>query len=460
MEAQHAEISTYHTSRRNFLKLAPTSVLALWYAAQTGKTIAAAQRETRVALPLILIYLHGGASHKEMFDPDPQSVAKEFRGPLDSIQTSVTGMHFCSLWEKSAQHAHRMSIVRSILTGSSEHDASTNNMMLGNSAKSVGYRWGIETAKSGSAPYALVFAPHSKEHFFRDALQPDVALGFHWTDDEYNQETDEFTGHYEAGITKLSTEERETLQRRRELSKLLSGNHIYSATADAYEANAILGMSLFTGGSSIADALHPRAHCNPKSATPEIQQVYARDIANYQKRIDRYGGDNPHAQALLLASELIDKGVQTVAVNHLNHVINFADNWDDHGSIERNMRRRVPPLDHALSGLIGEMCDEVARPKLIALITDFDRSPKMNQQAGRDHWPTGTLVLVAPEGCAIYGGSTYGKKSYDGTITSKPLKARDGAVVNTIIHAAANGNHSKFLTPDMPRAKDIMLHSS
>lgn len=439
-------------TRREFLA---ASVAPLAMQLASSMSVADNTSEARRAMSVILLYLDGGADNKSLFLPDDAKVPKEFRGPFSSIQTSVPGIQFSELLSKTSVHADRMSIVRSIMTGSPNHPTSAHNMLSGSYKDPVAWKWGNGTAEPGKLPYALILSP--QESPYKEAHATQRALGFEWYDTggalESNEESytepeedkipyDALKGYFRSSISSISQSERQRLRQRLDLSKQLSVTEVQGVEATAYDQNKHLAASLFLGNSSIHSALHPDA---------------GGSSVEYQRRLASYGGNNYIAQSMLLAARLSEQGTRFITVNH-SHYHDFSENWDDHSEIEKYSKLKAPPLDAAIAGLIGEIRSGRLENTLLVIATDFDRTPKVNKRGGRDHWHTGTLVMAAPEGKAIVGGSTYGEKTYSGEVTDNPLFAANGDVVRTIIHAAADGNHNDYLVPNEKRAREIMVH--
>ena len=462
-------------SRRESLKVAaslapPMALLS----AMTGQTISAEQDKTRRALPIILIYLDGGADNKGLLAPDPDTAPKDFRGPFASIETNVPGMRFSENMPKTAKHADRMSIIRSVYTGSTTHGTSAHNTLSGGFKTPIGPHWGKATAQPGELPYGFVYTPESSAYSVHATEQ---ALSFDWYDEagvlDYSYDYDDpdfeggergpvafeqVQGYHVSSISNLSDDVLADIQRRVALSKSIPGKQIQGKHPSAYGAHRDLATSLYTGGGKIGQALHPKASRKENESRLDTAIRLKRE-ADYNKRLELYGGSNCVAHTGLLCARLVESGARFVTFHHV-HFDNYGDNWDDHGGTKEATSMKAPALDAAIAGLITEIRTGAIEPTLVVIATDFDRTPKMNRAGGRDHWNTGTLAFAAPEGHAIEGGSTYGKKTHDGYVTEDKLDAPQGDVVRTIMHAAADGLHDDFIVPNQKRARKIMLHKS
>jgi uncharacterized protein (DUF1501 family) len=121
---------------------------------------------------------------------------------------------------------------------------------------------------------------------------------------------------------------------------------------------------------------------------------------------ERYGR-NTLGQSLLLARRLVEAGVRLVNANDKIHNGQLA-NWDSHESnFARLKENLLPPADQALSALVEDLDSRgLLKTTLIVVLAEFGRTPKVNQQAGRDHWPDCFSVVLA--GGGVKGGTVYG----------------------------------------------------
>lgn len=454
----------HHIPRRDFLKGGVTTPLAIELARRS--LLADMQGKSKDTMAVILLYLDGGADNKSLFAPDSDIAPIDFRGPFSSIQTSASGIRFSEMLPHTAKHADRMSVIRSIHTGSNNHPTSAENQLKGNKRDSVSWEWGSRTAEPGQLPYGFIRSPQDSP--YKSAHSVDKALGFDWHDTSGSLDTDPYedmyyddeikqipydalSGFYRTSISDLSGEERQRFTRRLSLLRNLSQSNVLTGEQiAAFERNRDLAISLYSGDGKISHAMHPNAQA----------MVNGKNIAGepaYEKRLAGYGGKNFIAQSLLLSARLVEAGARFVTVNH-SHFNTYSDSWDDHSETEKYVRMKAPPLDAAIAGLIADIRSGRMRDTLLVIATDFDRTPRMNKRGGRDHWNTGTLVMAAPEGHGIVGGSTYGKKTHDGEVTEDALSATNGDVVRTIMHAAADGRHDEFMVQNEQRARGIMQH--
>jgi hypothetical protein len=145
----------------------------------------------------------------------------------------------------------------------------------------------------------------------------------------------------------------------------------------------------------------------------------ALDLTNEPDSMrDRYGR-NKLGQSLLLARRLIEAGVQMVAYNEFNQ------KWDTHGGLEGRYRKIVPEMDQAFAALVADLDDRHLLDDTLVINTgEFGRTPVINQQAGRDHWPNAYTTVLA--GGGIRGGHVYGASDTKGAeVAEQPTHPSD-----------------------------------
>jgi uncharacterized protein (DUF1501 family) len=131
--------------------------------------------------------------------------------------------------------------------------------------------------------------------------------------------------------------------------------------------------------------------------SPTAREAFQIDKEDAALR-DRYGR-NQAGQRLLMARRLVEAGVRLVTVTY--------GGWDMHANITRGFRNSMPPLDVALAVLLDDLSQRgMLDETLVIVSSEFGRTPKINPDAGRDHWPKVFSVMLA--GGGIKGGMVYG----------------------------------------------------
>jgi uncharacterized protein (DUF1501 family) len=129
-------------------------------------------------------------------------------------------------------------------------------------------------------------------------------------------------------------------------------------------------------------------------------------------------GTSAVGRGCLVARKLVEAGASCV-------VVNSGMGWDDHGGIANAMRTKLPQMDNAIGTLIEDLVQRgLYKDVVVTLLTEFDRTPRINQNGGRDHWPRTNSVLLG--GGNIKGGQVYGSTNEAGdAIKENPVNMND-----------------------------------
>jgi hypothetical protein len=329
------------------------------------------------AQSVIHIYLPGGMAHQESFDPKPYSPL-EYRGELNPIKTN-TGEQFCETLPQLASIADKIAVVRSMTHGEAAHERGTHNMF-------TGYR------PSPALNYPSMGSVVSHEYGPRNNLPPYVCIPSvpnEFASNGYLSSSyapfslgaDPANGGFKVQDLNLPTgvtEERFTRRR----TALEAVNDHFSK----YDKSDNVGAM---------NTFYERAYSL-------ISSKQARDAFNIDaedaKLRDEYGR-NTAGQRLLMARRLVGAGARFVTLTY--------GGWDMHSGITRGMKTALPALDQGLTALIKDL-DRTGQlaTTLIMVSSEFGRTPKINKDAGRDHWPKVFSVMLA--GGGIKGGTIYG----------------------------------------------------
>jgi hypothetical protein len=315
---------------------------------------------------LINIHLSGGPSHQDMWDLKPESPS-EYRGEFSPIATNVPGMQICELFPKLAKMADRFAIVNGMVGSVDEHSYST--AMTGypeSSLRAIGGRPSIgsvvsklsQSSEDRSFPYVS----------FMGSVTPGYLGPMH---SPYVPD-----GAARANLT-VGRIDGTRLKNRTDLLKELDGirrDVDTSGKMEAMDAFAQRAVDMVTSG-RMADAL---------DLAKEKPEVVARYTGGGQGRSQ--GNRN-----FLLARRLIEAGVRTIAMSW--------GGWDTHEQNFRSLRNQLPALDTGLSALLDDLHDRgMLKDVTIVMWGEFGRTPKVNDKAGRDHWPRVASAWLAGGG--------------------------------------------------------------
>src|SRR5262245_46395026 len=379
---------------------------------------------------VIYLWLQGGPPQHETFDPKPDAPA-EIRGEFKPIATNVPGVRFCELLPRTACHADKLAVIRSLSTRDDNHDVSGYWLL-------TGYSYGPGSArqiKPTDWPYfgSIVKAlkPSREMPALTSVWVPDVMrlndnvtpagqtagfLGKQWEPERFVGDPAAPGYHIEGlGLTGDLTSFR--LDRRRELLGQLDKSFDRlrrSEAVGAWDRLTHHAFDLVTTGKARA----------------------AFDLSRESdKTRDRYGRYT-WGQSVLLARRLIEAGVRLVHVNWSREPGDSAvDNpmWDTHAqNADRLQDCLCPIFDVTFDAL---MCDLANRglldDTLVVVIGELGRTPKINKLGGRDHW--GHVFSMAMAGAGVRGGQLIGASDRNGAYpVTDPI--RGGDLTATIFH--------------------------
>jgi hypothetical protein len=411
-------------SRRNFLRVGGLSALGLSLPAMLRMRQAAAETTT-AAKPVkncILLWMQGGPSHHDSFDPKPDAPA-EVRGEFGTIPTTLPGVRFVEHVPQLAKLTDLLGVIRGHDPRNGSHGTADHLMMSGRPFN----------AALAFPCYGSVVA---KERGFKDGMLPFVQLGRN-IDRRFNGGVAGFLGDtfnpFEVtddpnspafNVRDLSVSgeaEQKRLERRvRMLSELDRYQDSVERTAQAVQAR---------------DTFYEKAHGLVTS--PVAKRAF--DVAKEADKLrDRYGR-NPFGQSCLLARRLIEGGVQFVTVTD--------GGWDTHQNNFKSLKDRLlPRLDQGFSALLTDLNDRgLLDSTLVVWFGDFGRTPKINPSAGRDHWASAGVAMMAGAGLKV--GQVVGSTNPLGEfVTDSPVTPQDLAA--TIYHVLGVPLHTWYKTPD------------
>lgn len=346
---------------------------------------------------VIFVQLGGGASQFETYDPKPQAPA-EYRGEFAAMPTSVPGVSFCELMPRQAQLMHELAIVRSVQHREASHIAlhvvetgyflqNINKALKGEMPAVGSVVARMRPPISGELP-SFISLPRA--HAYSGPLH----LGGQYA--AFNVNDDPNSAEFQ--VTNLSLAKGMSLEVLENRRRLLQSFDTVARSLEDHEA------------AQAVDAFHQQALDLLTSAKARAAFDLARESAAMR---DRYGR-NAFGQRMLLARRLVEAGAPFVAVR-------MAD-WDDHEKLPEKMRERGPIYDQGITALITDLRERgLAQKALVVAMGEFGRTPRMNLNAGRDHWPAVASVLLA--GGRYRMGQVIGATDAQGAaVTEAPYK--------------------------------------
>ena len=365
-EHQHA------LDRRKLLKLAGLGSAA--WMTRVADVLARDAESTpggKPAKSIILLWLAGGPSQLETFDPHPGT---NIAGETKAIDTSVKGIQLAAGLEQLAEQMQHVSLVRSLTSKEGDHERGTYTVM-------TGYRPDPTVTHPSLGAIACHQLPGTNVEIPRHVS----ILSTPWTGrgGYLGPENDSFqVGDPRGPLPDVKPRVKDERSQRR---------------------NANLGVieNAFSQGRSAA--IMRTRHTETVTAAQTMmtsEQLKAFDIADESSKLKQRYGDTPFGRGCLVARRLIQQGVRCVQVS--------LRGWDSHANNHETHTELLTTLDPAFATLIDDLRQRGLLEETVVLCGgEFGRTPKINPLGGRDHWPHNFSFALA--GGGIRGGRVIGE---------------------------------------------------
>ena len=392
-------------SRRDFLHAGTLSALGLslsdLFRLKTNAADTAAAKTG--ATSCILIWLDGGPSHLDTFDPKPDAPA-EVRSPFKAIPTSVAGVQICEHLPLTAAVMREVALIRSLTHELGNHDTGARFMLTGH--------------RPGPAlDYPSLGSLVAHTHGFTGAMPPYVAVPNDSTGGTSSAARAGYlpgsfsafnVGNDPAKVRDLHLPEGvsfERCERRRDMLRKV----------DAFSRSVEEGPA-----TRDRDAFYEQAYRLLVSPDAKAAFDFSRETPAAR---ERYG----HARVgtgCLLARRLVEAGSRFVTV--------VDTGWDTHQQIFRELpdsrfpgSGKLPSLDRAYAALLTDLRERgLLDSTLVVLMGEFGRTPKLNALGGRDHWPRAGFACLA--GGGVKGGQVIGATDAFGEVpVDRPISPPD-----------------------------------
>ena len=350
------------------------------------------------AQSVIFIFLPGGAPHQEMFDPKPYAPI-EYRGPMKHINTAVDGTFINEKWVQTAKITDKIAICRSMTHGEAAHERGTHNMFTGYRPSpalkfpSMGSVVTHEFGPRNNLPQ-YVCIPGQPNEFAGTGYLSSSFAPFNLGSDPANENFSVRDLKLPGGVAD------ERFARRRDILATVNDYFVAKEKADSLDA---------------VDTFYQRAY----SMVSSQKAREAFDINKEPDKLrDEYGRNSAGAR-LLMARRLVEAGARFVTLTY--------GGWDMHSNVNGAMSGQAPPIDQAFGRLISDLDERgLLQSTLVCIASEFGRTPKINGNAGRDHWPKVFNVVLA--GGGIKPGIVYGKSNSTASEPEEnPLNVEDWA---------------------------------
>jgi uncharacterized protein (DUF1501 family) len=390
--------------RREFLKAGLTGFTTLSLAgfyrlhAQAG-----AARPEKTAI--ILVWLRGGASHLETFDPKPLAPA-EYRGPYGPIATNVPGIQISELLPRLAKIADKYALLRSMAHTGGGHPAGSLQVLAGDTdpqdkLEPVLPDWMTVASYVRRDPKRRIpnyVAVNPVDRYDNFTIAGPTYLGPSY--EAFRVTGDPSQPHFEIPNIGL----KDAQQSRRLAERIELRDRLDNLRRDVDASGTMQAMDDFD-----AQALN-------LLTSPEAREAF--DLSKEPDRVRKRYGRNQWGQQCLMARRLVEAGVEIVATEFDGPLCGRVANWDDHAvnhHVFDALKYRAPFFDQAISALIEDIYERGLDRRVLVVVTgEFGRTPRISYvassgggvasgaagtvQPGRDHWPRANSMLFAGGG--------------------------------------------------------------
>lgn len=392
-------------TRRRFIEVGGVGVLGLSLPSLLrAEALSPGDRQSKRSV--IMVWQHGGPSQLDTFDMKPDAPA-EVRGPWKSMGSSLPGLDVCELLPYQSKIMHHCTVIRSFTHNNGDHWAAAHWLLTGRLGATGSDRPARQPSMGAIASHVLgprsIGVPSSVN-------MNDGGFGYHggaWLGVAHNPfRIGDFSYGNEAG--RLPTGSADSFK----IIDGLSSKRIMDRVSLLKQFDQLRREADVSGSFAGMDKMNAQAQDIVLSGRARK----AFDLTEEPQAVrDKYGPG--WGEQALLARRLIEAGVRYVTLN--------TGYWDDHGKIERALNDKMPRHDRAIGVLIEDLAQRgMLDDTLVVSAGEFGRTPKMNKDAGRDHWPQAQSILFAGGGYR-HGqviGSTNSKAEHP---TSEPFHPAD-----------------------------------
>ncbi len=379
-----------HLTRRQWL--GATAAAALPWLTPAAELLAQQPRpKGQPARSLILLWLAGGPSQLETFDPHPGT---KIGGPTRAIRTRVPGVQIAAGLERTAERMDRVALVRSVRSEEGDHERGTYMVK-------TGYRPNPTVNHPSIGAICCYALPEEVPGLGRTEIPRHISI----LPDQWPGRGGDLGNQYDAFLTY------DPLQPVPDVQARVSPRRFRRRLAGLEHLNRGFGRRRPVQGRRTLD----QTLLDQAVRMMTSEQLAAFDVTQEPLSVRRRYGDTPFGRGCMAARRLIEVGVRCVEVT--------LPGWDTHADNFTGHAELVPVLDAALSALIEDLQQrELLEHTVVMCCGEFGRTPRINPLEGRDHWPHGFSVALA--GGPIRGGAVVGQTDPEGsrkTVDPQPV---------------------------------------
>lgn len=409
--------------RRDFLRVGMLSVLGMsmaqYFALADGSRAKGLPGHTSgTADSAVLIWLGGGPSHIDTFDPKPNAPL-EIRGNFKAISTSVSGIQLSEHLARTGRVMDKLCVVRSVTSPTAAHEIGTHYMLTG-FLPLPGF-----AVPSYGAVSSHLLGPRSALPPYISIQQPGSEMGAGFLGASLNPFCpggDPADGNFQVrDLNPPANMTQDKMDRRRALRDVVD--------------NAFRQHEKGSDTAKAVDSFYSRAYTLLSSAEARA----AFDLKQEKEELRNEYGRHNFGQSLLLSRRLVEAGVRFTTVS--------LGGWDNHGNIFHALGDgHLPMFDQSFATFVSDMSQRGLLDRtLIIVMGEFGRTPIINRDAGRDHHSRVFSLLLG--GGGIKGGTVIGASDARGMEpASDPVKPEDLAA--TIYHALGIDYTQSIASPE------------
>ena len=364
----------------------------------------------RTAKSVILLWMAGGPSQLETFDPHP---GKEIAGGTGAIKTALPEIQLATGFEQLAEQMDSISLVRSLVSKEGDHERGTYAVKTGYRPDPTVVHPSIGSVVCHQLPVAEVDIPRHVSILPGNWPGRGGYLGAKY---------DAFKMYDPRGsvpdVRPRVSEKRDKL-RQQDLD--------------------VVEQAFARGRNRAASTTRHRKTIEAARVMMSSEQLSAFDVSQEPAEVLASYGDSPFGRGCLAARRLIEVGVRCVEVT--------LGGWDSHVNNHEIHKANIAQLDPAFASLIADLKERKLLDQTIVLCGgEFGRTPRINPAGGRDHWPQGFSFALA--GGGIAGGRVIGETDPEGRPTKKPIDPYNVADIHaTVFHGLGIDPEHELITP-------------
>ncbi|QDT64938.1 DUF1501 domain-containing protein [Calycomorphotria hydatis] len=365
------------------------------------------------ALSVIQLHLGGGFQQQESFDPKPEAPI-EYRGSFGVTKT-VNGDILSENFPETAKVADKLTVIRSVVGRIPDHNLATYHLFTGYLPTAV-----IEFPQMGSIVSHELGPLSELPAYISVPNKPAYSGGTGFLGSTYGPfELNSDPGNKGFKVRDFSIPEHVSLERfdRRQTARQIIERRMRHLESDPDKLNTM--DDFYKQAYSLLTSEEAQSAFTLDNVDEDTFQLYGRDVVGLQGP-DRKYHPKGLAERLIVARQLVEAGVRFVTVTY--------GSWDCHVDVNKSTLDQMPALDHAIAGMVSDLDQRGMLDSTIFWVTsEFGRTPKVNKDAGRDHWARCYSNIIA--GGGFTRGQYYGASDATG---AEP--ARDAAPLESLLY--------------------------